>query len=195
MSMETARVVEAGLRSFQCAYEGYAEEPFQLGQFVVVREGRGAVLGVVADVASGPDDPSRPLQPRGKPSQTAAEVLADNPDLRLLLRTRVTAVSCGQVEGEATRALLPATPPPLLARVEPAGPAEIVRLADDGSFLALLLASPLCDDAVITAAVRGAMAASGAGQRELAVRAGKELARLLKAEPARLASILRGVSA
>jgi hypothetical protein len=187
-------VVEAGLRSFQCAHRGYVEEPFGLGQLVVVREGPCIILGVVADVASGPDDPTRPLQARGGANQTAAEVMAENPEIRLLLRTRVTVVSCGYFEGEMARALLPPVPPPLLARVEAATAAETVRLTGDAAFIALLVSSPLCDDAVIAASVRSAARSFEARGREFTVRAGKELARLLKAEPSRLTSIIRGVA-
>jgi hypothetical protein len=187
-------VVEAGLRSFACAYDHYVEEPFPLGELVVVREGAVTVAGVVADAASGPEDPTRPLQPRGQPGQSAAEVMDANPEIRLLLRTRVAVASCGYIEGEVARAALPPLPPPLLARVEPATDAEALRLAANGAFLALLLASPLCDDAVIAAATRRAARCFGPGAREFAVEAGKELARLLKAEPARLTSILRGIA-
>lgn len=188
------RVTEAGLRSFVCAYERYTDAPFRLGQLLAVREGPWSSLGVVADTQSGPDDPTRPLQPRGAPGQTADAVMAANPELRLLLRTRVTVVSCGYREGETVRPTLPPAPPPLLGIVEPATAEETVRLAGDGAFLALLTASPLCDDAVLSAAIREAAVAFGSNARDFTVTAGKELARLLKAEPARLATILRGVT-
>ncbi|MCC6388734.1 MAG: hypothetical protein IT302_15270 [Dehalococcoidia bacterium] len=191
---EAPRVVEAGLRSFTCAYERYVEQPFQLGQVVAVREGPVTILGCIADTASGPEDPGRPLQAQGG-ALTAAEVFAENPHIRPLLRTRLTIAACGYISGEGALALLPPSPPPLLARVEPATDAEVVHATADGAFLALLTASPLCDDAVIAAAVRAAANAHGAEARDFTVRAGKELARLLKAEPARLSSILRGVTA
>ena len=187
------RVVEAGLRTFECAYERYVEEPFRLGQFVAVREGPHTALGVVTDSASGPEDPSRPLQPRGGAGQTAADVMADNPEIRLLLRTRVSVVACGYIEGEVARPLLPPTPPPLLARVEPATGAETIRLTADGTFLALLVDAPGCDDAAIAAAVRSAAAAYSEGARDFTITAGKELARLLRADPSRLTSIVRGL--
>jgi len=191
----TPRVVEAGLRGFACAYERYLEDPFRLGQFVAVREGPCVVLGVVTDSASGPEDPSRPLQPRGAADQSAADVMTANPEIRLLLRTRVSVVSCGHIEGEAARPTLPPMPPPLLARVEPASAAETVRMASDATFLALLVVAPGCDDAAIAASVRTAAEAFGTGAHEFRVRAGKELARLLRAEPARLTSIMRGIGA
>lgn len=190
---EAPRVVEAGLRVFACAYERYVEDTLLLGQFVTVREGRFPVFGVVAETASGPEDQSRPLQPTGG-ERTAAEVFAANPHIRPLLRTRLTVVCCGYADGEAIRAQLPPAPPPLLGRVEAATHDEIERLADDGTFLALLIPAPAADDAVLAAALASAAAAFGAGAREFTVRAGKELARLLRADPARLANILRGVA-
>ncbi len=188
------RVVESTLRGFVCAYQGYAEEPFALGQLVAVREGPFPLFGVTVDVASGPEDPSRPLQARGGPGETAASIMAGNPEIRMLLRTRITVVTCGYVDGEAPRPHLPPSPAPLLAAAEAASATETASLTAGGAFLAPLIASPLCDDAVIAAALRLAARSFGAGDRDFMVRAGKELARLLKAEPARLTSILRGVA-
>lgn len=190
----TPRVVEAGLRDFQCAYENYVEDPFRLGQLVAVREGPAVTFGVVADIQSGAEDPSRPLQSQGEPGQTAAEVMAENPHIRPLLRTRLIVACCGHAEGETPRSALPPMPPPLLALVEPASVAETIRITSDGAFLALLVDSSVCDDAVIAAAIRNAAPAFAAGAYDFSVRAGKELARLLKAEPSRLTSILRGVA-
>ncbi len=194
MTSSIPRVTEASVRSFVCAYERYEEAPFALGQLVAVREGAATIVGVVAEIESGPDDPTRPLQPRGEPGQSGAEVMAGEPGLRELLRTRVTVVSCGYIEGEAARAALPPTPPPLLGAVEAATHAETIRIAGEGAFLALLVASPLCDDAVIAAAIRASSRSFDLRAGEYTVTAGKELARLLRADPARLTSILRGVA-
>ena len=191
---ETARVVESTLRGFVCAYPSYTEAPFALGQLLVVREGPVAVFGVAADVASGPEDPSRPLQARGGPGETAASVMANNPEIRMLLRTRVTVATCGYSTGGVPRPHLPPAPAPLLATADAADMIETMNLTGDGAFLAPLIASPVCDDAVIAAAIRLAARSFGTESREFTVRTGKELARLLKAEPARLTSILRGVT-
>lgn len=193
MTAGAPRVIEAGLRQFACAYERYAETPFALGTMVAVREGPHTVLGVIADASSGPEDPARPLQPRGAPGQSAAEVMSDNPEIRLLLRTRLVVVACGYLVGEEPRPVLPPTPPPLLAEVEAATAEEVAHVTTDGAFLALLVNSPACDDAVIAAAIAAAAAAFGPGAYAFTVRAGKELARLLRADPARLTSIIRGV--
>lgn len=193
-STATPRVVDATLRAFTCAYERYVEEPFRLGQFVSVREPGRAIHGVVAGVASGPEDPTRPIYPQEAPGLDASAYLAARPELRLLLRTRLSVLACGYVEGEHVRPAPPPVPPPLLARVEPATDAEVVRLADDAAFLAVLLSAPGCDDAILAAAVRSAAAAFGPGGHAFRVRAGKELARLLKAEPARLTTIIKAVA-
>ncbi|GAB4337653.1 MAG: hypothetical protein Kow0010_25820 [Dehalococcoidia bacterium] len=190
----TPRVVGATLRSFICAYERYVEEPYRLGQFVSVREAGRAVYGVVAEIESGPEDPTRPISPQEAPGLGAAEYLAARPELRLLLRTRLSVLACGHVDGEAVRAALPPVPPPLLAPVVPATDAEVVRLTGDGAFLAVLLAAPGCDDAILAAAIRSAAESFGPEGHAFRVRAGKELARLLKAEPARLTTIIKAVT-
>ncbi len=188
------RVVEAGLRSFRCAYSKYLETPYELGQMVAVREGRDTILGVVAECESGPDDPARPLEPRGEPGQAAAEVIAGEPVLRLLLRTRMLVVTCGYLSGEWARATLPPSPPPLLSEVLPASDAEVVRIAGSGAVLARLPSSPECDGEVVAAAIRRAREAFPAGQqREFTVAAGKELARLLHADLSGLTTILRSL--
>ena len=193
--MSEARVIDASLRTFECAYEGYVEAPFALGSLLAVREGATGVFGVVANVKSGPDDPSRALTPpAGVAGLAAREVLEQRPHIRPLLRTRVSVVCCGYQEGETIWPRLAPTPPPLLALVSEASADEAVRLASDGAFLATLVAAPECDDAVIAAVIRRASQAFEMEAREFTVRAGKELARLLKAEPARLMSIMRGVS-
>lgn len=192
--MSEARVVAASLRRFECAYEGYEESPFPLGAMLAVPEGP-TIFGVVAEVESGPEDPTRPLAPpTDATGLSAATIFERRPHIRPLLRTRVTVVTCGYAEGEIIRPRLPATPPPLLALVRQASAAETTRLAADGAFLAALVASPECDDAVIAAAIRRASGAFEMESREFIVHAGKELARLLKAEPARLTSIIRGVT-
>lgn len=189
------RVIEANLRGFVCAYAHYTETPFQLGEFVVVREGRYPVIGVVASVQSGPEDPSRSLQARGAPGETAAEVMRANPEIRLLLRTQVGVVACGFLAGEELRGGLPPLPCPLLAAVEPAGAEEIAEFAAGCGFLERLVADPEATDSTIAAALRRAAEAMGPARDAFQVAAGKELARLLRADPARLGTILRGVVA
>lgn len=190
------RVIEASLRGFTCAYQTYVEEPHPLGRVVAVREGPQTILGVVADTVSGPEDPSRPLQPRGLAGETSSEVMAGNPGLRLLLRTRITVITCGYIEAETARPLLPPSPPPLLAEVDTATDPETIRIASAGGFLSLLVAAPASDDAVIASAIRAAAAAHPVDLRhDFIVAAGKELARILKAEPSRLTSIIRSIGA
>ena len=190
---ETARVIRADVRSFDCAYPRYTSAPHGLGEMLAVSEGRYLTFGVVAGSESGPEDPSRPLAPRGKAGQSGGEVMAENPEIAMLLRTELTVAICGHFDREVPRAMLPPQPPPLLAEVQPATDDEMVRIGADGAFLVPLLAIRDADDAVIAAAIRNVARAFGPDAREFTVRAGKELARLLKAEPSRLTSILRAV--
>lgn len=191
--VQPLRVVAGSLRAFDCAYPRYVECPPPLGRIVAVREGATPVFGVVADVESGPEDPTRPLQPLGSPDQSAADVMRTHPHIRQLLRTRVRVVACGYGAERGPVPLLPPVPPPLLAQVSAATDEEVRALTAGGRFLALLLAAPECDDSVIGAAIRAAAAAHGEAVRSFVVETGKELARLLRAEPARLTTILRMV--
>lgn len=193
MSEAPPRVVEANLRGLVCSYERYTETPYELGEFVVVREGSYPVFGVVVSVESGPEDPTRSLLPRGTAGETAAEVMKANPEIRLLLRTRVGVVACGYVDRGGAHAGLPPLPCPLLAAVERADVGEVVDVVADGAFLERLVADPAADDATVAAAIRRAGLALGPAGEAFRVAAGKELARLLRADPARLATILRGV--
>jgi len=190
---EIARVIRADVRSFDCAYPRYTSRPHALGQMLAVREGHYVTFGVVAGSESGPEDPSRPLAPRGKPGQSAAAVMAENPEIAMLLRTELTVVICGHIDREVSRALLPPQPPPLLAEVQPATDDEKLRIGADGGFLVPLVATRDADDAVLAAAIRDVARAFGPDAGEFTISAGKELARLLKAEPSRLTSILRAV--
>ena len=189
------RVIEASLRGFVCAYARYTEAPYRLGEFVVVREGSYPVIGVVASVQSGPEDSSRSLQPRGAPGETAAEVMRTNPEIRLLLRTQVGVVACGFLDGGVLRGGLPPLPCPLLAAVDLAGAEEVAEFAAGCGFLERLVADPEATDATISAAVRRAAESMGPATDSFRVAAGKELARLLRADPTRLGTILRGVVA
>jgi hypothetical protein len=190
----TLRVIEANLRTFRCAYARYEDSPVEHGALVAVREGMSTVFGVVSNIESGPQDPTRPLATRDQPGESADQILADNPELRPLLRTCVDIAICGHVRGEACVPSLPPAPPPLFARVEPASDDEIVRLAEGGRFLPLLVHAAGCDDATIAATCRAVMQAMAETERRgFAVVAGKELARILRAEPARLTTIIRSM--
>jgi len=188
------RVVEASLGRLLAAYDGYCEEPYALGEFVTVREGRFPVIGVVVSSQSRPEDPSRTLQPRGQPGQSGAEIMEDNPEIRLLLETQLGVVTCGYYRATGPVAGLPPVPAPLLGAVERASPVELTDFLGDCAFLERLVAEPEAPDAAITEAVRSGFAALGTRGAEFRVAAGRELARLLRADPARLGTILRGVA-
>jgi hypothetical protein len=188
-------VIEASLRCFRCAYPRYVEEPVSMGEMVAVREGRCTILGAVASIESGPEDPTRPMQPRGEAGLTAAQVMEANPEIRPLLRTRVHVVICGHAENGRFLAAPPPVPPPLLGEVHRASGEELERAAAGAVFLPLLLGAPDCDDAVAGAVIRAMLGTipDAAARHAYAVTAGKELARLLRADPSRMATIVRSM--
>lgn len=120
--------------------------------------------------------------------------MADNPEIRLLLRTELAVVTCGYFRAGVSLAGLPPVPAPLLGAVERASPEELLELLEGCAFLERLVAEPAAGDAAIAEAIRSGAAVLGSGQSDFRVRAGKELARLLRADPARLGNILRGVA-
>lgn len=193
MSARVPRVVEANLQRIVCAYDGYSENPYALGEFVMVREGQFPTFGVVVTSESGPEDPSRGLQPRGEPGQTSAEVMEANPEIRLLLRTSIGVATCGYLAEGKPRGGLPPLPVPLLSGVEAATGEDLADFVREASFLEPLVTEPSTSDAAIAAAIRNGAMALGPPGEAFKVRAGKELARLLRADPARLGTILRGV--
>ena len=167
---ETCRVVSANVRAFECALRPLHERALRPRPDArpCARDAT-LTFGVVTGSESGPDDPSRPLVPRGDPGQSAAAVMAGNPEIEMLLRTTLTVAVCGHFDREVARPSLPPLPPPLLAEVHAATEEEKVRVADDGRFLVPLLASPAADDAVVAAAIRDVARAAGPGGRPFLV--------------------------
>ena len=121
--------------------------------------------------------------------------MRDNPEIRLLLRTQLGVVTCGYFNNGVSTAGLPPVPPPLLAAVERATREDVADFVGAGEFLERLVAESVAGDSAIAAAVRSGAEALGNEGDAFKVRAGKELARLLRADPARLGTILRGVAA
>lgn len=125
------------------------------------------------------------------------ELRAEQPQIFELLKTKFEAVIVGYKGKDLVRAQLPAKPPRIHAFVYPLPPLEVKRATADLGFLRLLLAGAKAPnrapaDELVAAALRQAVAAHG-GDHPFLVRAGKELARLLKDDYDTLSSILRRV--
>jgi hypothetical protein len=125
------------------------------------------------------------------------ELRAEQPQIFELLKTKFEAVIVGYKGKEVVRSQLPPKPPRIHAFVYPLTPLEVKRVTADLGFLRLLLAGARAPnrapvDELVAAALAHAVDAHG-GDRAFLVRAGKELARLLKDDYETLSSILRRV--
>jgi hypothetical protein len=163
------------------------------GSFVKVTVPERIVYAVVYAIHTGSLEPGgRPVL-RGRDGMRDEAIFDENPDLRQLLRTEFSALIVGFQEGSALRTYLPPSPPPLHWSVVECDQAEIARLTQRlDYFRTILSASDAPVDALLAANVRLAGAAS-LDESRFRIRAGRELATLLKHDYPRLTAILRAL--
>jgi hypothetical protein len=192
------QVVQANIAGFTAGCPLHQTPP--LGSLLKVEEGS-TIFAVVCDARTESID-GRPPVARLSGETDLESYLEKHPHLRHLLQTTCEAVVVGHQDGAQVRHYLPSAPAPLFAPVRLSSAEETARFSRELDFLKLLLASPTHADEMTAACLRRAAAAhstagggsaSGGDGRAFLVRAGKELARLLGAEPQRLTSILRRV--
>jgi len=182
------QVVQADIARFTSGWPLHQTPP--LGSLLKVDEA-GTIYAVVCNARTESID-GRPPVARLSGETDLESYLEKHPHLRHLLQTTCDAVVVGHQDGAQIRHYLPSAPAPLFAPVRVCSPEETARFSQELDFLKLLLASPTHADEMTAACLRRAAAAHADG-RAFLVRAGKELARLLGAEPQRLTSILRRV--
>jgi len=151
------------------------------------------VYAVVYAIHTGSLEPGgRPVL-RGRDGMRDGAIFTANPDLEQLLRTEFSALIVGFDEGGPLRTFLPPSPPPLHWSVVTCDATEVSRLTERlDYFRTILSAGDAPVDALLVANIRLASEASGdvPGFR---VRAGRELATLLKHDYPRLTAILRAL--
>ena len=120
----------------------------------------------------------------------------EQPQIVELLSTTFNARIIGHVLAGRAATYLPDKPPPLHARVYPCADGEIRAVTDRLDYVRSVLDGPdrYAADEVIAASLRSAFTARN-GDGEYLVRAGKELALLLRDDYDRLQGILRRLSA
>jgi hypothetical protein len=182
------QVVQADIAGFTAGWPLHQTPP--LGSLLKVAEGS-TIFAVVCNARTESID-GRPPVARLSGETDLESYLEKHPHLRHLLQTTCDAVVVGHQDGAQVRHYLPSAPAPLFAPVRVCSAEETARFSQELDFLKLLLASPTHSDEMTAACLRRAAAAHTDG-RAFLVRAGKELARLLGAEPQRLTSILRRV--
>ncbi len=190
-ALKVGEVVETATSRFAVhCYELHGAPP--LGSLVRTGPPERPVFGLVAAVRTASIDPGRRPVARGREEVDPEEIFRKNPHLTQLFRTDFEAIIVGYAENGAVRQTLPPTPPRIHDFVYLCTPAEAVSFTERLDFLGLLLeqASPAPVDELVAAALR--QAAGGRPEpEEFLVRAGRELARLLAPNPARLQLLLR----
>lgn len=164
------------------------------GGFVKVTVPTRTVYAVVYAIHTGSLEPGgRPVL-RGRDGMRDKAIFDQNPDLEQLLRTEFSALIVGYQEGSALRTYLPPSPPPLHWSVLECDQPEIARLTRTlDYFRTILSASQAPVDALLAANIRLAGRAS-LDESAFRIRAGRELATLLKHDYPRLTAILRALA-
>lgn len=185
-------VVDTSVAEFSAqACELNVAPPF--GGFVKIAVPERTIYAVVYAIHTGSIEPGgRPVL-RGRDGMRDRAIFEQNPDLEQLLRTEFSALIIGYQEGSAHRAYLPPSPPPLHWSVVECDQAEIARLTRRlDYFRTILSASDAPVDALLAANIRLAGVASP-NPSAFRIRAGRELATLLKHDYPRLTAILRAL--
>ena len=167
-----------------------AAPPF--GAFVeVVADEQLTVYGVVAHVQTTGIDPGSRAIMRGHDDVRDARIYLENPDLPHVLRTTFRALVVGYADGGALRQYLPPRPARLHYSVFTCPPETVRRFTAELDYLQAMLGGfEVPVDELLAANLRYA-AACRRDPEVFLHGAGRELAQLLRADYARLTSILR----
>ena len=190
MTAPIGEIVETSVDEFTAqACRFGAAPPF--GAFVKVETAERTVYGLVYAIHSGSLDPGgRPVL-RGRDGVRDAAIYDQNPDLEHVLLTEFTALAVSHEDGGALQPYLPPQPPPLHWSVYECSGEEVAMLTDRlDYFQPVLAASQAPADALLAANIRLVRSARS-DEPAFAIRAGRELANLLKKDYARLSAILR----
>jgi hypothetical protein len=187
-------IVESATTEFLAqAIELDSAPPF--GAFVEVVDEGLSVYGVVAHVQTAGIDPGSRAIMRGHGDVRDERIYQENPDLPLVLRTTFRALVVGFGEGTRVYQFLPPRPPRLHYSVLTSPPRTIRAFTEMGlDYLQALLnnnASDVAVDELLAANLRYTAAHFSGDGSEFLQQAGRELAQLLRADYARLTSILR----
>lgn len=191
-------VIESSTTRFTAgAYELLEAPPFGALVRAPTRQEGLAVYGLVYEIRTGSKEPGGRAVVRGRTYSGRdlydEEIYFEHPDLAEVLQTEFSAITVGFVEGDRVFQYLPPHPPPVHYSVYPCDAAELARFSESADFFrAVLFAAHIPSDELLAAAIRAAARARPDG-REYLVRAGRELAGLLKDDYDRLNALLRRI--
>lgn len=157
-----------------------------------------SIYGLVYDIRTGSKEPGGRALVRGR-TYTGRElydneIYQEHPDLAEVLQTEFSAITIGFVEHGRIFQYLPPQPPPVHYSVYECSSEELAEFTTGlDCFRTLLFASQIPNDELLAAFIRSAARAQGSGEREYLVRAGREVASLLKDDYDRLTAILRRI--
>jgi hypothetical protein len=151
----------------------------------------GTLYALVYAAATGSADPGRRPTAYGLAEE---ELRAEQPQIFDLLATHFEALPIGYVEAQHVRVGLPPRPPRLHAFVHDCTPAEVCALTAAPDFARRLLVAPGIPhaDELLAACLRAAYRCRN-DDFDFLVRAGKQLANLLRDDPERLTALLRNL--
>ncbi len=147
--------------------------------------------GLVYDIHTVSQEWSGRAVVRGRDGMYDDAIYAANPDLETVLQTEFRALIVGFCDGPTLRQHLPPLPPAIHYSVHPCDDDELRRFTERLDFLPTVLnAADLPADELLAAALRHA-AAVHPDPRAFTIRAGRQLALLLRDDHPRLMTILQ----
>ncbi|MFN8534751.1 MAG: hypothetical protein U0556_14535 [Dehalococcoidia bacterium] len=190
-------VLNASTTEFVAACDDLHRPP-PFGALVSASDGERDVLGLVYHASTGSADPGRPAIVRGRGMESEEDVYHQHPQLAMLLQTEIKALVVGFDEDGVVRQHLPPRPAAIHAFLYRASDDLMQRFYQRLDFLSILIGTPVAApvDELIAAGLRAARSSVGPAQeRELTIRAGRQLVVLMNGDPARLGAVLRRLRA
>ncbi|HEU5014763.1 MAG TPA: HAS-barrel domain-containing protein [Roseiflexaceae bacterium] len=199
MQTRIGEVIESTTTHFTAgAYELLEAPPFGALVRAQTRTDGMSVYGLVYEIRTGSKEPGGRAMVRGR-TYTGRElydeeIYHEHPDLAEVLQTEFSAITVGYVEAQRIYHYLPPQPPPVHYSVYECAEEELCGFTEATDyFRTVLFAYQIPSDELLSAAVRAAARARGSGGREYLVRAGREIASLLKDDYDRLTAMLRRI--
>lgn len=165
------------------------------GSLVRVEAQDGDIFGLVYAVRTGGLDPGAQAVLRGRSGVRDGAIYQENPDLAAVLRTSFSALVVGFCDDGALRQYLPPHPPPLHWSVYECPEPRLAEFTHQLDYLRSVLAAPGAPADELAAAHLRLARQARSFEPSFALRAGRELARLLADDYGRLSAILRRIGA
>jgi len=197
LSKRVGEIVATTVIEFEAQCPRLHETP-PLGALIGVQTDDSCTLyGVVAGAfTEGVDMGARPI-PRARDGVENADIYREHPDLAFVLRTCFRCVVVGFRQDGHIHQFLPPTAAPIHYSATVCDPIEVTEFSQRLDSLRILLDAPnVPNDELVAAHVRFVAATSGnpgITDYQFTVRAGKEVATLLRADHQRLVAILHRI--